>query len=288
MKRVNPYDFYQLGSVLHPLSDIKKSSTVVDNYSSLFFGAQQIEGLLKGNLVPLRVAKQACIELKKAIEALLPKPGANPQEFATALGRQLTDYEASRVRLAAKNLETVLGAELQTSDTYLLDQKRAYSTPDLIERAEVVFSADTLAILPAVAVEDVKQAGKAIVFELPTAVGFHITRAAESVIRVYYKLVVGSDPDQRNWGYYVGQLEKTNADKRIVTTIDQVRALQRNPLMHPEVVLTEDEAITLFGMAQGLIVALAGDIIKRRAATTAAVSNGGGTPAVPLLSAGVP
>ena len=96
-------------------------------------------------------------------------------------------------------------------------------------------------------------------------------RATESVIRLYYREVIGSEPTDRNWGAYIRDLRTKGVDAKIVDPIDHLRDLHRNPLMHPEVVLTEDEAFTLVGMAQGIIVAMTGDIVARRASKTLAL-----------------
>lgn len=152
---------------------------------------------------------------------------------------------------------------------YLVDQKGAYLTADLIERAEIIFSERVRKELSEAAIQDVRQAGKALVLELPTAAGFHMLRATESVIRAYYKAVVGKLPKSRNWGVYVKDLKAKGADAKVVGVIDQLRELHRNPLMHPEETLSEDEAIVIFGLAQSVIVAMVGDIVRRTSKPTA-------------------
>lgn len=278
MKRVNPYDFYEMAAVVHPLTEVVKGSTVGQNFYPLIVGRGQIQSLLSNDFVPLRVARQATEALLERIEELLPAEGAGEQ---AKLGRTLTDWEVYQITEAAKKFETVLAAELQTVDTYYIDQKRAYSTSDLIERAEIIFSEDSRRDLPAGAIDDVRQAGRALVLDLPTAAGFHILRATEAVVREYYTVVVKTAPTKRDWGHYVAELKSKGADARIAGAIDQLRDLQRNPLMHPEVMLNEDEAVMLFGMAQGVMVAIMGDIAKRNpglakraAATVATISEG--------------
>src|SRR5262249_1617525 len=62
-------------------------------------------------------------------------------------------------------------------------EKGIFSTNDLIENAENAIPKAIRDAVPAEALDDWKQAGKCIVFELPTAAGFHLIRATEAVIR---------------------------------------------------------------------------------------------------------
>jgi hypothetical protein len=45
-------------------------------------------------------------------------------------------------------------------------------------------------------------------------------------------------------------------EKRIVEAIKQMTKLHRNPLIHPEVILTSEEAIGIIGMARSVIGAM--------------------------------
>jgi len=99
-------------------------------------------------------------------------------------------------------------------------------------------------------------AGRCIAFELPTAAGFHVARATETII---LKLMdaAGMPPlASRNWGAYVNVLKKSSVDAKITEHIDQVRELHRNPLIHPEESLDMSEALVLWTVCIGLIGAM--------------------------------
>jgi hypothetical protein len=166
------------------------------------------------------------------------------------------------IRTGVENFETVFSAELQTMATYFVSKKLAYSTADLIENAENLFPESIRKDLPSQCIADMKQAGKCIAFETPTAAAFHILRATESVIRLYYERIVGHAPKvkARNWGAYISVLEKKGADKKVTTFLDHLREQYRNPILHPEEMLTPEEATVLLGASISAILLMMGEI----------------------------
>jgi hypothetical protein len=94
-------------------------------------------------------------------------------------------------------------------------------------------------------------------------------RATEAVIREYYRAVVGTVPKvkARNWGSYIKLLKTKGADSKIITVLEQIKDTYRNPIVHPGDVLEMEDAIILFGMAQGVIVSMMKDIVTRKAAS---------------------
>jgi hypothetical protein len=106
-----------------------------------------------------------------------------------------------------------------------------------------------------------------LAFDLPTATGFHMLRATEAVL-IEYKTAAGVKKSKtRNWNKYIQDLKAAGADQKIVAILDQIRDLHRNPLMHPEVVLTMPEASAIFGICQSAITIMAQDMEKRATKT---------------------
>src|SRR5665213_3060576 len=98
-----------------------------------------------------------------------------------------------------------------------------------------------------------------LAYEIPTACGFHIFRATESVLRKYYSHSTGGSPPPkvRNIGVYVRMLRAQNCgDEIVLATLQQLARLHRNPLIHPEAVLTMDEAIATLGIARSVVTAM--------------------------------
>lgn len=76
----------------------------------------------------------------------------------------------------------------------------------------------------------------------------------------YYKHITGKElPKQhRNWGLYLKRLEETtNADKKIYGALDHIRENYRNPITHPEVTLTESQAVMVFALSLSVIELMA-------------------------------
>ncbi len=99
-------------------------------------------------------------------------------------------------------------------------------------------------------------------FDLPTAAGFHIARATESVITKAMGAFGCPQPkeSQRNWGVYIKALEDAGASATLVHHLRQLKDLHRNPLIHPEVTLTQLEAQQLWSMCTSAMIAMITEI----------------------------
>ena len=119
-------------------------------------------------------------------------------------------------------------------------------------------------------VEEIRQSGRCLAFDVATASAFHIMRATESVIRKYYLQVCKPKSKKKldNWGMYIAKLSQSQDPqvKEVVALLQQIKDRHRNLIMHPEIVLTPDEAFTLFEIAQSAIITMAGNlpIVKER------------------------
>jgi hypothetical protein len=246
MKKVNLHQFYSFGSIVHPLTEIKEGDEIKQINWKLQSAKSWLEFFCEDNMLPLVVCKTAA---RKVIESVSPAT-----EFAE--DKKLDFLEAYEIRTSAREFETVFSAEIQTFATYFASQKGIYSTSDLIERTGKVFPESLRSRLPKECIADISQAGKCIAFEVPTAAAFHIIRATESVIRLYYAYVVKKPlkPQLRNWGAYIKNLNEAGADPKITGFLDHIRELHRNPVLHPEEMLTSEDALVLMGAATSAIV----------------------------------
>jgi hypothetical protein len=182
--------------------------------------------------------------------------------------------------MKAFDVEKLLAGELSVQPTYMIFPKRAYDIETLISDGTKLFSDDARQNFSEEEKYDIGQAARCLVFEVPTAAAFHIFRATESVICRYYEVVVGKLPDRksRNWSVYINKLREQDADPKVVAVLDQIRELYRNPIIHPETQLTQDEALSLIGLAETVISAMIFDLTKRQ--ISAAISLSGGLSAL--------
>jgi hypothetical protein len=104
--------------------------------------------------------------------------------------------------------------------------------------------------------------------------GFHAFRVTESVLRKYYSHVTGgqAQPKVRNIGVYLNALKQSNkGDAKILAALKQMTDLHRNPLIHPEVILTTEESIATLGIARSVITAMLTVLPVQPPTTTTAV-----------------
>lgn len=73
---------------------------------------------------------------------------------------------------------------------------------------------------------------------------------------------------QERLGPLCRRSRKNNADPGLVAVLDNIRSLERNPLMHPEDWLDVDEAIAVFTLSNTAITRLISDLRKKKPPAT--------------------
>ncbi len=228
------------------------------SFSALKFFPTPILPLPTLYIVPALALGAAIIRVRDTIRAATTETISLPLDVTAS-----TDLTDKIVQF-----QTVLGADLGKAATYVVRQPGILAVDSLISGARVVFEgyADRV---PEIAKQDTDQAGRCIAFDVPTAAGFHIARATESVLLEYLKTFgqTVSKETQRNWGQYTKIMRdnKAGASEKVLTTIDQIRVLHRNPLLHPEVTLRMPEALSLWAICCSAIQAMVADMERKRA-----------------------
>jgi len=254
MKQVNTYALYDLGTELHRLKSLPTDHTKLakEHTVTLWRSSYWLEQFLDAKTIPLEVSDATARELCARLTSLGQKVyGAETIE----------PWELTSVHSMLSQFETILAAELQKHLTYLVSQIGGYSMPLLVSKAEVNLPEDALEIIPEGARKDFREAGRCLAFEVPTAAGFHAMRATERVLRQYYELVMEKPSGRTDWATCTQELTKAGANTKVIQVLDQIRALHRNPLMHPEDFLTMKEAIGLFDIAKSAIGAVAEELV---------------------------
>jgi hypothetical protein len=229
-----------------------------------------LDWFLSDKVVPITFSKTTGDNLSRALAKLVP--GQVAEIPPAKLEYVLSFQDAYPIINSLREFQIVLQTELGRMDTYFISQKGIYSTSDLIERADNVLPVEIIKVLSESIRSDIKQAGRCLAFDLATATGFHIMRALEGVLRDFYcPAFLNKKPKGRNWNSYIQCLKGTNADPKILAILDQIRSLHRNPTIHPQEVLTINEAMTLFGIAQSAIVAMVEDASKQHALASGVV-----------------
>ncbi len=251
MIRLDLSYFLRLSAQLARVRFLKVDANISDARSALeeartwlaHFGQEAMFGS-----AGMRTAKLQLAPLLNHIDALLALDNSHQLSFDRYLG----------LVSALSNFETALLSEATMADAYYVLEKKPYSTPTLITEGETLFPPAVTANVPE-AVADMREAGKCIAYELPTAAAFHIYRVTEAVLRRYWQAVAGSKPKPtvRSIGVYLAALKKHECgDGKVIAALAQLNELHRNPTIHPEDYLTLEEAIALLGMASSAIAAM--------------------------------
>lgn len=254
MLRVNQFRFYELGQKISAAKFVK-GTQFRKKFFELWEAREAVQSLMTHD-IPVRVCRPAAERLIAAISVIVPLDWSEALDRARTQGdTELGEYKVYEYDNAVSEFETVLGAECQQLDTYFVSQKVAYSMPDLVERAEMLLPESVRAKVPSHCINDMKAAGRCLAFDNPTAAGFHLARAVESVMAEFYVHVVGKQMPtrMRNWGIYIKQLRASGADAKVVGLLDHIREDYRNPITHPEVTLDSEEIEVLMGVSVSAI-----------------------------------
>jgi len=243
-----PY-IYQLASVLEQLENVNSIDDGPEAFFLLSSAKHRIEALLEASVFGenIRSSRDLADQLIGHLSAEIDKA-----EAKDTLGEySLDDFAAYLIKDGFEQFKIAFLAELNILPSYFVSQKGGYDTEVLISRGENIFPASLYAKVPE-ATFDAAEAGKALAFEMPTACGFHTFRSLEAVVRRYFTHVTGGQatPKVRSLGTYIAALKKSGkADDKILGALVQLKDLHRNPLIHPDAVLTNEEAVTTVGLA---------------------------------------
>ena len=164
----------------------------------------------------------------------------------------------------AKEFQIILLEDMHTIMAYEASQKGAYNTPDLIENTELILPESARTKLNKNTISEISESGKCLVFDVPTASGFHILRAVEMVMHEYY-LVICKPKDSNkldNWGAYLSAMKSITKPivEETIAILQQIKDNDRNLIMHPERILSLDDAFTLFEISKTAIIVMASQL----------------------------
>jgi hypothetical protein len=200
--------------------------------------------------VPLPESKAAAKALLNFVNRWLTSgPGFDPtQKFSQ---QDMHDLH----RLREKFLQEFEREEEKLS-VFIVTPKRLLDAKLLVDKPELAFDEKIRKHLPDQMLYDFSQAARCLAFEIPTACAFHVCRGTESLILRYYEKLSGNPwpyPKNKEWSAYIDHLKKHKAPERITTRLDEIRKMDRNAYIHPDVNVTLEEAPVLFDLCNGVI-----------------------------------
>jgi len=248
MKAQSIYKYVFIGTIIRYLQDAQDSFGVFSDGGILENINNFLSSLDELNMqVTSRYSEELRLLRDKFIEELESQPN---------LSRSLTKEEAVELRNLMSKIRDVFSAEVEGVFAFITSEKR-YDINRLLNNISLIFSPDTFNKLPEIAKYDFQEAGRCIAFERPTAAAFHILRATEDVLRIYYKKYIRKDPSIKNWGVLTNELKNKNRGKKpekvTINHLDNIRESFRNPTQHPDKIYDIQEVQDLLGLSIDIV-----------------------------------
>ena len=261
------FSYYQMCSYLRPLNTLREGQPLSGDAPTIRLITMAKIGLLLF-LVPdnkrfFSGAYSKAEMLSKYIDELvLILPGGEPWD------NFLPDAKVQAMKDMLKSFETLLQHELDGSPIYICDEEILgnLSIEKLLAGAHKGYPIGTRALLPSRCAEEIDEAGRCLVFERPTAAGFHVLRGVEIATKYYLSKVPGfvmPPLNRQNWGEYISLLKGNGAAAVVTDTLQGIKSNHRNPLMHPEDTLSLAQAVSLFAVCQSMMEGLMVDLTTR-------------------------
>lgn len=279
MERIDVYAFYKLALDLRGIffpEDGRRTEDVacVSAIFPLVDAARAIDQLLAGDPVALGVSKPDAQALSKAITIIRREHFQDSEgkfKWPEASDPAIPTWQWNNLRSTLDTFETVFHAEMRDATTYQIPECGIYSTPRLVNAAEQTFSPALLKFISEKSQKDFNAAGRCLAFNLLTAAGFHVVRAVEGTLEIYYKTFTGKGGTLSGWKKYIDALDgavmtgtKLSPDEKTINVLRQMKDDYRNPVVHPRVVLSEIDARIVFSNGEAAIMGMAQEIKKAR------------------------
>lgn len=277
MEAIDTYAFYRLAlelrAIFFPEEGVRSSEvSATTALYPLITADSAIDRLLAGDPVALGVSKPAAQEFKAAISNILGEHFRDSEgnfKFPEADDPAISSWEWNNLRTALGTFETVFQAEMRDATTYQIPECGIYSIPRLVNVAEETFSPELLKFISDKSQKDFNAAGRCLAFSLLTAAGFHVVRAVEGTLEVYYQTFAGKEGTLNSWNDYIKALDgvtmpgtELSPDKKTINLLKQIKDDYRNPVVHPRVVLSEADARIVFSNGEAAIMGMAQEIQK--------------------------
>lgn len=233
MKKQNIYNYYMFGYnyyVLRYRSEGMEIKILIRTMKELFDYLEDLE---------LNVTKTAAKDLSGILKEIGKKD----------LKEKVSSRLAMEITRAINKIDVTLDSELQLREAYIITEKR-FEIDRLLNKVEKLFAEGVFEKIPPLAQYDFGEVGECIAFLLPTAAAFHMLRATEGIIKMYYLATIKRRRIKKlMWGDMVNHLrERKRAPKTLLDSLDNIRENYRNPTQHPEARYNIDEAQDLFSV----------------------------------------
>jgi hypothetical protein len=261
MKETNLNIFYHFGASVNFLADkIEAGAPASSILSYLFLTREWLEAFLRETTDYWRDLK----DTRHTALHLLNNLNGIEESLRRDWNHLVTELEAQTVFTGKTEIERNLERECKNLSVFTVTRKGIYDTRALIESPEDKFPEKLHSIFPTQMLYDLKQAGRCLAFDIPTACAFHIFRATEALMLAYYALLAKHDWNfkKKDWKIYIEQLIIEKAPVQITDRLEEIRLKDRNPYIHPDQNVTLDEAPLLFELCTGVLHSMAQEMSR--------------------------
>ncbi len=266
MEKLNTYPLYFIGkwagrfaaSLMEGATkrDLLDPASYVETAIELYF--------LRGSSFQLKGGARAADELKKRLEELSTDTRLGVEE-------ELPNYQVENLKKSLERFETTLSFELPEQNLYIVPQRRGWDMTTLIEEADKDLSDAVRNALTVEERHDVRESGRCLAFDAPTAAVFHMFRALEAmVLRYMPALNITLKDSDRNLGKYISFMEQKGVDEKITLLLRHIKDEYRNPGVHPGTFYDLDQAANQIKLAQSVMDLMVRDLTQRGAITVTA------------------
>lgn len=256
MKLIDLPFFVELGASIESARNVDAKGDLFDAYIGFYRLRDALGKLDRGDQVRLSATEHDLAELKNALFQFEQKYFFDDKNSWRSPNREdRAEYEIAAIINKINQFNTVLIADLRVSSTFSVMKTGIFEVNQLVNCASNALSENSKKKLGQEILSEIDASGRCLGFNLPTASGFHAMRAVERVIKLYLSIFTSEDEisKMRNWGQYISALEKaltqegtSRPSSEAVALIRQIKDIYRNPVIHPDRVLSSDEASTLF------------------------------------------
>ena len=268
MKRVTQFDIYLLGTV-RCLSRVKAGDRIDAHRERIILSYIGLNGFSNNpvSVSSLPGSVKAAKDLLTQIGILEGEMGG--QGFSKGI---VSDSMYDFLARLMHEFEAILRHEMSLMPTYVIEKTGIYNADDLLEHADNAFLVSLKSKIPTQVLDDFRKAGACLGFDLYTACGFHAFRAVDGMLRCYHDAFPATSsmkkPQPRDWNGLITNLRGVIGDPvaspkpnlRTVELLDKIRSMDRNPVIHPEVDLDAETALTSFEVSKLVIEYMAIDI----------------------------
>jgi hypothetical protein len=252
---VNLYSMYEVGSRARKVLQLNASDKRRDVNRILLDAYGWISSFqLEARHVQLERTMNATGSLVKLITVSIDM--ATAENFNEPVGDQFIQT----LQKYFQRFEEAFRVEASRANVYAITSKGLYDTRKLMEVADEKFSEKVRKMLPEQTVYDLREAGKCLAVECPTAAVFHMLRGTEAFMLKYYEALAGKPwpfVKNKDWGSYITHLKKRNAPTNLTNRLDEIRAFERNPIIHPEHNVAPARALPMFDLVSAVIILMA-------------------------------